>query len=211
MSIHLVLADPYPALRDGIAHAFAGEADFRICASVGDGETALHKVREYQPDILVFDFALPKQDGLSVVREMQAAGLRTRPVLFTAAPASAIVDAVRCGVPGVVTKDMSLGLLVRCIREVNAGRKWLEKGVAAHALAYLLKREAGDQTLTTRLTPREMAVARMVCLGLPNKRIAIQLAISEGTAKLHLHRIYQKLHLRGRLELLNYMQKTGMA
>lgn len=211
LSIDLVLADPFPVMLDGMSHALAGEADFLIRAQVTDGESALAAVQRWRPDILVFDLPLPGRDGLSLLAALRAEGQGTRPVLFTSAAAGDIVEAIRRGVQGVVRKDMSMHLLVRCIREVQAGRRWLEKGVANSALNYLLHREAGQALLQAQLTPRELAVARMVAEGLPNKRIASRLAISEGTAKLHLHRVYQKLQLRSRLELLRYMQKTGGA
>jgi DNA-binding NarL/FixJ family response regulator len=195
---------------DGLAHVFASEPDFIVVACVSDGESALQAVQDRVPDIIVLDLALPKKNGLMLLADMKRDGLRTRPVVFTAAPYSEIVEAVRLGVPGVVTKDMPLPLLVRCIREVNAGGKWLEKGFAVRAVSYLLKREEGSLSISALLTPRELAVAQMASEGLPNKRIATRLSISEGTTKLHLHRIYQKLQLSGRMALMNYMQKSGL-
>lgn len=210
MSIELVIADPYPAMLDGMAHAFAKEPDLLIKACVNDGDAALQAVLDLSPDVIVLDLELPQKDGLTLLGEMQALNLKTRSVLFSSSPSSEVVAAIRLGVQGVVTKDMSLQLLVHCIREVHAGKKWIEKSVAAGAVNYLLKRESGQLFIKDLLTPREIAVARMVSEGLPNKRIASRLSISEGTAKLHLHRVYQKLQLRGRMELMNYMQKVEL-
>lgn len=210
MSIQLVIADPYPAMLDGLAHIFAAENDFAILKRVTDGEAALEAVRTLTPDIVVLDLSLPKKSGLSLLAEMKNEALATRAVVFTASPSREIVDAIRLGVQGVVTKDMPLKLLVRCIREVHNGGRWLEKSVAAGALNLLIKQESRGGELRSMLTPREVMVARMVSEGLPNKRIATRLSISEGTAKLHLHRIYQKLQLSGRMELMNYIQKTGL-
>jgi len=209
LPIKLALADPFPATLDGMVHAFADEADFVIVARVNDGEAALQAIRERAPDIIVLDLFLPKKDGLTLLSEMKREGLNTRPVLFTAAPPAEIVQAVQLGVHGVVTKEMPLKLLARCIREVHSGGQWLEKTFAAHAISYLLKREEGGLNMRSVLTPRQMMVARMASEGLPNKLIAKKLFISEGTAKLHLHRIYQKLRLRGRMELMNYVHSYG--
>lgn len=210
LTIQLVLADPHPALLSGLAHVFSREPDLHVRACVNDGEAALWAVREFRPDVLVLDLALPVKDGLAVVHEMQADGLQTRPVLFTAAPAGRIVEAVRLGVPGVVTKDMPIEQLVQCIREVSTGRQWLDKTAAENAVAHLLKQEESRRTWESKLTPRERAVARLLAEGLPNKRIATQLDISVGTTKMHLHSIYRKLRLRGRLELMRYMQQNGV-
>lgn len=210
MTIDLVLADPYPVMLDGMTHVLAREPDFVIRERVGDGEAALKAVHAWHPDILVLDLVLPGRNGLNLLATLREEGERTLPVLCTAAPAGEIVDAIRLGVRGVVRKEMSLQRLVRCIRTVHAGGRWLEKDVASSALHYLIDRESGVAAMSALLTPRELAVARMVGEGLPNKRIASRLAISEGTAKLHLHRVYQKLQVRGRLELMNYLQKAGL-
>lgn len=208
--IELVLADPFPALLDGLTHVFSAEPDFVVRARTHDGEAALRALHEHHPDILVLDLPLALKDGLSVIREMRADGLPTRPVLFTASPAAQIVEAVRLGVPGVVTKDMPPNALVRCIREVHAGRRWLDQSAAESAVALLLRREAERNGWEAMLTPRERSVARLVGEGLPNKRIASQLTITEGTAKMHLHSIYRKLRVRGRLELMREMQDKGL-
>jgi DNA-binding NarL/FixJ family response regulator len=211
MNTTLVLADPHPVVLEGMKHGLAGEADFRILACAQNDEEALRVVRQFEPDILVLELALPKKGGLALIREMKRAGLVTAPVLFTAIDGEDNLEAMRLGARGVVPKNMSIDLLARCIREVDAGRKWLEKGVAAHALETLLKREEGSRELHAMLTPREIAVARMVCEGMPNKTVAERLAITEGTVKLHLHSVYKKLELHGRLGLMHYMQRAGLS
>ena len=208
MTIDLVLADPQPVVLEGLVHAFAAEPDFQVRACVQDGESALRAVREFKPDILVFDVLLMGRDGLNLLVKLNEEGLATHPVVFTSDHLDEVVEAMRLGVKGVVTKDMSLNLLVRCIREVQAGGKWLEKRVAAHAVDQFLKNEENRHDLNGALSPREMAVARLVSEGLPNKTVASKLAITEGTVKLHLHRVYGKLNLTGRVALMQYMQRS---
>ncbi len=157
--IELVLADPFPALLDGLAHVFSAEPDLLVKARVNDGEAALRALREYRPHILVLDLPLAVKDGLTVIRTMRADGLETRPVLFTASPAAQVVEAVRLGVPGVVTKDMPPDALIHCIREVHAGRRWLDHSAADSAVTLLLKREAERHGWEAMLTPRERSVA----------------------------------------------------
>jgi DNA-binding NarL/FixJ family response regulator len=213
MSIELVLADPCPVVLEGLMHSFTAEEDFRIVACAQDGEEALQAVRQFGPDIVVLDLDLPRKDGLTLIREIKRDGLPARPVVFTAPQREgrleAALEVVRLGVQGVVMKDMDLRWLVHCIREVHAGRKWLEKGVAAHAVENLLKREEVAREMSSVLTRREIEVARMVSKGFPNKTVAGRLQITEGTAKLHLHHVYQKLQLNGRMALMQYMQQAG--
>lgn len=214
MTIRLVLADAYPVVIDGLRERFARETDIEVVATANDGIAALAAVREFEPDILVLDLSLPGLDGLSVIREMKRAGCPTLAALFIAqeceGSAGRVLEAVRLGVRGVVMKNMAAQWVLICVREVHAGRKWLEKSIALLAVENLLKREEGAQGISSVLTPREIEVARMVSKGLANKAVAGHLEISEGTAKQHLHRIYRKLRLTGRIALMQYMQNAGL-
>jgi DNA-binding NarL/FixJ family response regulator len=100
-------------------------------------------------------------------------------------------------------------LLLQCIRQVRAGEQWLEKRSFQNAFEKMLQREAAAKAGGI-LTPRQLEVIRMVSTGLRNKEIAERLKISEGTVKLHLHSIYQKLELDGRLALSLYAQDKGL-
>jgi DNA-binding NarL/FixJ family response regulator len=207
--IRLVLADDHPIVLDGLRQLFANGRDFQVLACATNGEEALQAVRRLQPDILVLDLRMPGKDGLEVLREMQREALATRTVVLTALDNDDVLDAISLGAVGIVLKDMAAGLLVKCVREVYAGRKWLERGIAGRAVERFVKGEAGTRRMAEILTPREIQVARMVADGLPSKVVASRLAINEGTAKLHLHHVYEKLKLDGRMALVRYMQSKG--
>jgi len=211
MGISLVLADPSPVVLLGLAHAFEAEPDFTILACVQGGDKALQAVRQFAPDIVVLDLMLPEKDGIELIRALKRERLPSRPVVFATRPsAKDALEVVRLGVRGVVTKDMALHWLVHCIREVHAGGQWLEKELAVHAVGNLVEMEEASREITSVLTAREIEVARLVIQGLPNKTVAGRLEITEGTAKLHLHHIYRKLQLNGRIALMRYMQKQGL-
>jgi DNA-binding NarL/FixJ family response regulator len=89
---------------------------------------------------------------------------------------------------------------------VHQGDKWLDRDLTMKTMSLLLEQQKKTAKASSLLTPREMMVARMVTEGWPNKKIASKLFISEGTAKLHLHHIYQKLNCPGRMSLQRYMQ-----
>ena len=211
MSIRLVLADDHPIVLDGLTQLFSVEPDFEVLARAGTGEQALQAVRKHRPDVLVLDIRMPGKSGLDVIREMNADKLPTQIVVLTAVGRDDVFEAIRLGVSGVVLKDMAPRLLVQCVREVHSGRKWIEKEYAAHAIEKLLEREASTQDISRTLTPRELEVARMTAKGMHSKDIAEKLAISEGTAKLHLHHVYTKLKVDGRVALMQYLQSRGLA
>ena len=210
MTIRLVLADDHPIVLDGLAQLFTSEGDCEILARATDGEQALKAVRRYRPDVLVLDLRMPVKDGLAVLREMRRDSIATKVVVLTAVDNGDLLEAIRLGVDGVVLKDMAPKLLLRAVREVHAGGKWIEKGTATHAVTTLLKREAGAEHIGHTLTARELKVARMATRGLRNKGIAEKLSITEGTVKLHLHNIYEKLGVDGRMALVQYLRSNGL-
>lgn len=210
MPIRLVLADDHPIVLEGLAQLFASEPDCEVVARATDGDQALAAVREHRPDILVLDLRMPRKDGLAVLREMQREALSTRVVVLTAVDSGGMLEAIRLGVQGVVLKDMATTLLVRAVREVHAGGKWIEKGTATHAMGRMLKREAAVEEIAQTLTPRELEVARLTAKGYSNKVVADKLSITEGTAKLHLHHVYEKLNVDGRMALERYLRSKGL-
>lgn len=208
--IRLVLADDHPIVLDGLAQLFSREPDFDVVALATTGEEALQAVRQLLPEILVLDLRMPGTDGFAVLRQMKVEAMPTRTVVLTALDNAQTLEALRLGARGIMLKDMAPRLLVQCVRAVHAGRQWVEKGVATHAVETLLKREAGIHAMARVLTPREIEVARMIVSGRSTKAIANELAITEGTAKLHLHHVYEKLKLDSRVALLRYMQSQGL-
>ena len=206
MTMDLVIADPHPVVLDGLEACFANVPGLQVRARVQDGHSALQAVRQWQPDCLVLDLPLPDQDGLSVIEALQQQGLSTRPVVFTAAPVNTVMRAIDLGVRGLVAKDKSPALLVQALQAVQAGRSWLDEDLTLRAMTELMAQQKHKGQGAMRLTERELSVARLAVEGLPNKLIARRLNISEGTIKLHLHHVYQKLNCTGRMALAHYMQ-----
>ena len=211
MPITLVIADDHPLILDGMENLFRLEKDFKVVARCLDGEETVKAVRKHKPDVLVLDIRMPGTDGLSLLRGMRKEKLSTRVVLLTGAlDEDELAEAVRLGVRGLVLKEMAPKLLVQCIRQVHAGELWLEKRSVTSALEKLLQREVGQREIAQLLTPREIEIVKQVAAGLRNTEIAKKLFISEGTVKMHLHNIYQKLGVDSRTKLTRYAQEKGL-
>lgn len=210
MCIDLVLADPYPVMLQGLTHVFNNSSDFSVKLCVSNGDEALQAVQKYRPHILVMDLSLSQRNGLALLEEIKAQNLPTRPVVFTGAPIGEVMRALDFDVPGLVSKEKSQHVLTRCIKSVHEGARWLDRDLSVKTMSLLLEQKKKNAQASHLLTPRELTVARMVTEGWPNKKIANQLFISEGTAKLHLHHIYQKLNCPGRMSLQRYMQEHGL-
>ena len=212
MSIHLVVADRHPIVINGMEHLFRQEADFQLVARCTDGLETLKAIRRHRPDVAILDIRMPGKDGLAISRSLLAEKHPARVVLFTAElDEGQLLEAIHAGVRGIVLKDMKSQLLVQCVRKVHAGEHWFDRRSTRVAIEKMLQREAGAYEIATFTTPRELHIIRLTTQGLRNKQIAAKLCISEGTVKVHLHNIYDKLHLNGRLALLRYVQEKGLA
>jgi DNA-binding NarL/FixJ family response regulator len=211
MPIRLVLADDHPLMLDALEEAFRRESDFQVLARCLEGEATLKAVRQYKPDVLILDLRMPNVDGLTVFRQMQKEKLPTRVVILTAGDdENQVIEALRLGVSGLVLKGMSPQLLVQCVRKVYAGEQWLEKRFATLALESLLRRQAAAQKIAGILTPREIEILKMVADGLRNKEVSDRLCIAEGTVKVHLHHMCEKLNLANRQQLARYARDEGL-
>jgi two-component system, NarL family, nitrate/nitrite response regulator NarL len=211
VTIRLAVADDHPIVLDGLEQLFRLERDVTVVARCRDGEETLRAVRLHRPDVLVLDVRMPGGDGLAVLRALEAEALPTRVVLLTAGvDDEQLLEAIRLGARGVVLKEMAPQLLVEAVTAVHAGGHWLEQGLGGRALRRLLERETGQRAAARLLTAREQEIVRRVAGGMRNRAIGEELCISEGTVKIHLHNIYEKLKIDGRVELTVYAHQRGL-
>ena len=210
-SIRVVLADDHRVVLEGLEQLLRSEPDIEVVASCIDGREALAAVRRHHPDILVLDLRMPHLDGLGVLRDLAAARDATQVVVLTAGlDERELVEAIRLGARGVVLKEMASRQLLQCLRKVHGGEQWLEKRSVAAALEALVRRDRAHGEMSQLLTPRELAIVRMLAQGLRNKEIGEQLHIGEGTVKTHLHNVYRKLKVDGRFALMRVAREKGL-
>ena len=207
MPITLVLADDHRIVLAGLQQLLSCEPDFRVLATCTGGAAALAAVSLHRPDILLLDLEMPDKDGLAVLSELRQMETATRAVILTASLcAQEVLKAILLGARGVLLKEMAPDVLVQCIRTVHSGGRWLKGEVVSQALAGLGARQAAADLLT----PRELEIVPLIARGLRNKEIARELSITEGTVKIHLHNIYQKLELDSRVALTLWAQEKGL-
>jgi DNA-binding NarL/FixJ family response regulator len=212
MPIRVLLVDDHQIVLHGLQQLFERQGDFEVVGCCRDGEAAIRAVEAQRPDVLVLDLRMPGQSGLDVLRTLATKDIACRSVLLTAAIRDEeVVDAVRLGAMGVVLKESAPEVLLECVRSVSRGEQWIERETATRAFRTVLDRETAAQQARETLTPREIEIVRMVAQGLRNKIIAERLTISEGTVKVHLHNIYEKLGVDGRLELVLRAQQMGLS
>ena len=211
MTIRIVLADDHPVVRRGLSQFFADEDEFEVVAECSDGASALAAVARYKPDLLLVDLQMPGMGGLEVLHQLKESDSGVAVVVLAGNISDdEVMDAMRSGAKGVVLKEMAPALLVQCIRKVAAGGVWLEKEAVGRAIEKLLAGEESRGKAREALTPREIDIARMIAAGMGNREAGEKLFISEGTVKTHLHAIYEKLGIKGRVQLANWAREHGL-
>jgi len=210
MTIRLVLADDHRIILEGLEQLFRREKDFEVVATATTGESALEAVKKHKPQVLVLDIQMPQCNGLWVLKQIHAEKIQTRVVLLTATlDEDEVLEAMQSGVSGLVLKEAAAVNLVDTVRRVQRGERALEPTLVSRALDRLSQREEAKKIVEV-LSKRETEIVKMVAAGLRNKEIAMKLNIGEGTVKTHLHTIYEKLGVHGRVELTTYSIERGI-
>ena len=201
--MRLVLVDDHPIVLAGLDRLFAETPDVEVVARCQTGREALDATRTMRPDLVLLDLKLPDISGIEVLRTIRAERLPVRVVLLSAAAmADDVVAARELAADGLLYKDLSPSDLVVEVTKAAAGLKPFPPEVPE---------EPSVRALRTALSSRELQVVKAVSAGLRNRAIAAQLGIAEGTVKLHLHNIYEKLGIDSRLELMLLATRAGMS
>jgi two-component system nitrate/nitrite response regulator NarP len=197
--ISVLLADDHPFMRAGIEAVLRG-TDFEVVATASDGDEALTAVAAHDPAICIFDIRMPRRSGIEALQQLRSKGDERPVVLLTAELGDhALLAAVRCGVNGIVLKDGAEDALLDALEAVHAGHRAIPQPLLQKALDLSLAGEKADPLY--KLAPRERQIAAQVGRGLRNREIAETLSMAEGTVKVYLHTIYQKLGIKNRTEL----------
>ena len=204
-SVSIVVADDHPVVLGGIVTLLNEDKTFRLVASCTDGVQAIDAIRTLKPDLALLDMNMPKQNGLQVLKALVAENLPTR-VIFLAASLSdkEIVAATTAGAYGIVLKESAPDMLIASLHAVAAGEKWLPADLVDGAIERMREDHAQLAAVSQLLTRREIEIMLKVAEGLTNSQVGSQLNISEGTVKMHLHSIYEKVGVSNRTSLANY-------
>ena len=205
----VLLADDHPFMRAGVEAVLRG-SHFEIVATASTGDEAIAAVGRHDPEICIFDVRMPGRSGVEALEHMRARDDNRPVILLTAGLENhALLAAVRAGVNGIVLKDVAEEGLLDALRKVETGQRSIPEPLLQRALDLSLTGDEADPLAP--LAPRERQIAAQVGRGLRNKEIADALAMSEGTVKVYLHTIYQKLGIKNRTELALIAHKAGEA
>jgi DNA-binding NarL/FixJ family response regulator len=200
--ISLVLADDHPVVLHGIAAILQSQPDIHVAALCADGIAAAKAIRLHVPNVAVLDISMPGMTGLDVLSTIRSGGLSTKIVFLSAAASDGqILTAITRGAKGIILKDVAPESLAQCVRQVAAGQTWFPTDIVDAAMEREVGRRVQSARLLEALTVRERQVVVSLCEGNSNKQIGRELNLTEGTVKIHLHNIYNKLGVTNRTAL----------
>jgi two-component system nitrate/nitrite response regulator NarL len=205
--IRVLIADDYVLLRDGLRRLIEEEHGFSVAGEAVDGLEAVRLARELLPDVLLLDVGMPRASGMEVLRQLSADDVFPRTLLLTGdLEASQLAEAIELGARGWIPKDTAAVHLFKAIRAVVAGEYWLGRGVVSRLLDHAKREAAGagasPASPLDRLTEREREIVEAMALGESNRLVAERLQMAEQTVKHHLTRIFEKLGVSSRAELV---------
>lgn len=204
----VVLADDHPLLLRGLCDLLDAERDFAVVGAGVNGKEALSLIRKHKPTLAVIDVTMPELSGLEILQAVRVDCLRLKMIFLTATiTGSQIAEALRLEVSGILLKESAPHALIDCMRQVAGGGKWLPAELVEKASHHS---QGGERLNLNKLSPREKEIVGWVCNGLSNKSIALKLGTTDGTVKVHLHNIYQKLDISNRMTLAAFNFRAGI-
>jgi two-component system nitrate/nitrite response regulator NarP len=204
----VLVADDDPLTMAGIT-ALLDKTNFSVVATVDTGAAVLDALAGARPDMLILDNGMPERSGLDVLRTLRSRGDQRPVVLLTGGLNEDLArEAIQLAVNGIVIKATAPRDLLTCLESVVQGRRWLDQEVMQRVMDQAMSPDTPRDPFDL-LSGRERAVASLAKRGLRNKEIADELGLTEGTVKVHLHKVFDKLGIRGRTELILLGQNRG--
>ena len=210
--IRILLCDDHAIVRKGVRALLATEREIEVVGEAADGAEAVAQSERLKPDVILMDLVMPVLDGIEATRQITGKLPGSRIIVLTSFAADdKVFPAIKAGALGYLLKDSGPEELVQAIRQVYRGEPSLEPAIARKLLLELAQPPKQQPLTAEPLTERELEVLRLVAQGCSNKEIALQLSISELTARTHVSNILGKLHLASRTQAALYALQKGIS
>lgn len=206
--INVMLVDDHAVVRMGFKMLLESDADIKVIAEAESGEQSIQRYVEYKPDVVVMDITMPGIGGLEAIERILAKDNGARILVLSAHEDSVHPKRVlNAGAMGYLTKRSAAEELIKAIRTVASGKKYLEASVAQQMAIQQL---SGDQNPVDVLSPREFEVFMALAKGKTTNEIAETLFLSPRTVGTHLYNIKQKLNANNSAEIALIAMRSGL-
>jgi DNA-binding NarL/FixJ family response regulator len=211
--IRILIVDDHAVVREGLRAFLALQDGFEIVGEAADGEEAVARAAELEPDVILMDLVMPKLDGVGAMRELRHRGAQAHVIVLTSfLDDDRLLPALEAGAAGYLLKNSQPTELARAVRAAQAGEAIIDPTAAAR-LVNVLSGSGQARRGATRLdqlTDREREVLGLIAQGRANKRIALELGISEKTVKNHVGHVLAKLGVTDRTQAAVLAVQEGL-
>jgi two-component system, NarL family, invasion response regulator UvrY len=209
MTIRVFLLDDHALVRSGMRMMLSAETDIEVVGEADTGEIALPMIRKLMPDVVLCDLHLPGISGLEVTERIVKGDYGCKVVVVSVLEDGPIPKRlIEAGASGYVGKAGDAAELLRAVRDVARGKRFLANGVAQHlALAGI----GGGASPFDNLSPRELEVAMLLAQGLRQEEIAKRLSLSAKTVNTHKARLFEKLEIQDSIALARLCSQYGLS
>jgi two-component system, NarL family, response regulator NreC len=213
--IKIIIADDHQIVRFGLRTLLESEPDFQVVGEAVDGLEAIQMVEQRSPDVVIMDLMMPRMNGLEAARQIHAQYPHIRIVILSMFDSEAyIVEALSVGAEAYLLKQSTTEDLVKAVREVLAGKRFLSPPLNELAIngfiQYAMSAKTSESDPHGRLTPREREVLHLVAQGYTNIDIARALSLSSRTIETHRAHMMHKLGLNSPVDLARYALEHGL-
>jgi DNA-binding NarL/FixJ family response regulator len=208
--LKIFLADDHAVVREGLKRLIDGEADMEVTGEAADGEEALSRINDAQPNIVVMDLSMPTVGGAAATRRLKETSPHIKVIALTVHEDRAYLqELLNAGAAGYVLKRAASDELIRAIRSVAAGNVYVDQCLVGNLIDSLIHPGTTGHAPVNKLSEREMSVLRMIAEGYTNKEIASQLDVSVKTVETYKARSMEKLDLRSRVDIVRLANEQG--
>ena len=215
--IRVLIADDQRVVREGLALVLGLLPDVEVAGSASDGDEAVAMAADLVPDVVLMDLRMPRCDGVEAIRQLRERVPATKVVVLTTyADDRSVLDALRAGARGYLTKDAGGAEIRHALRQVLDNQAVIDPAVQHHVVdAIVTGSPARDRRplapLPAGLTRREAQVLSLIATVMSNTEIAAELAVSEGTVKSHINHLLAKIDARDRAQAVTFAYQHGLA
>jgi NarL family two-component system response regulator LiaR len=210
-TIRVLIVDDHTVVRDGLNALLSAEPGMEVVGAAADGVEAVALVHELNPDVILLDLVMPRMDGVQATIEIKRSNPDARILVLTSfAENHQVFSAIKSGAIGYLMKDTSSEDLIQAIRDTYHNKPALQPEIA-RKLMRDIQSQAGQESLVSTLTEREVEILQQVALGKTNQEIADELFLSERTVRTHITNILAKLRLSNRTQAALYALREGIA
>lgn len=209
--IRVAIADDHALVREGMRRMLSGSRQIDVVGEAANGAEAVELVSEKEPDVLLLDITMPVKDGIEATEEIVELKKNTKILILSMhADEQYALRTLRAGANGFISKGARLEELLKAIKEVHNGERYLPEQISETLGESGIEDKIDEKSLVDMLSPREYQVMSYLAQGMTSREIADVLAISPKTVDTHRGHLLKKLRLRNNADLTRFAIQNGM-